>query len=142
MKEVKTVDITAQAKAMVAKECPKIHGYRIDAMEKIELVVDMDPDKFTTYLRVTLNEGCNVDTNVADLNAKYVKHINHLHNEPQVSFEVSGASVLAKVMVLFIVPDEMKAKYDKKTKIDLETVLRILEKHPEIKNTIVNELGI
>jgi len=141
MQALEIVDITSQAKAMVTKGCPKIHGYRIDAMEKVELVIDADPNKFVTYLRVTLSKGCNVDTNVTHATAKYLKHIKHLHSKEQVSFEVSGTFILAKVMCLFTVPDEMKAKYAKKTKIDLKSILRILEKHPEIKDTIINELG-
>ena len=134
------VNVTESVKAMLSKYTPKVHGYRVDLIETVNIVVDILEDRYTESLVVTLDSRADIDENGKEA-SKYVKNKNKRCEG--VTFEVSGTATLLSALNDIIVPDEVKAKYARsKKKVTVDDLLSDENISSKLKELLIKEAGV
>lgn len=138
--EKQYVNVTESVKVMLSKHTPKVHGYRVDLIETVNIVVEVHEDHYTEALEVTLRPGTDIDENGKEA-SKYIKNKSKCYE--CVTFEVSGTSTLRLVLNDIIVPDEVKAKYARsKKKVTVDDLLNDENISSKLKELLINETGL
>ena len=138
--EKQYVNVTESVKAMLSKYTPKVHGYRVDLIETVNIVVEVFEDHYTESLEVTLDPRADIDENGKEA-SKYIKNKSKCHE--CVTFEVSGTATLKCTLNDIIVPDEVKAKYTKsKKKVTVNDLLSDEAISSKLKELLIKETSI
>lgn len=138
--EKQYVNVTESVKAMLSKHTPKVHGYRVDLIETVNIVVEVHEDHYTEVLEVTLGPGADIDENGKEA-SKYIK--NKGKSFECVTFEVSGTSTLKSALNDIIVSDEVKAKYTRaKRKVTVDDLLSDETISGKLKELLIKEMGL
>lgn len=138
--EKQYVNVTESVKAMLSKHTPKVHGYRVDLIETVNIVVEVHEDHYTESLEVTLSPGADIDENGKEA-SKHVK--NKGKSFECVTFEVSGTSTLLLALTDMIVSDEVKAKYTRsKKKVTVDDLLSDENISGKLKELLIKEMGL
>lgn len=138
--EKQYVNVTESVKAMLSKHTPKVHGYRVDLIETVNIVVEVHEDHYTESLEVTLGLGADIDENGKEA-SKYIK--NKGKSFECVTFEVSGTSTLKSALNDIIVSDEVKAKYTRaKRKVTVDDLLSDETISGKLKELLIKEMGL
>ena len=137
------VNVTESVKAMLSKHTPKVHGYRVDLIETVNIVVEILEDRYTESLVVTLDPRADIDENGKEA-SKYIKNKNKRYEGIRgVTFEVSGTATLLSALNDIIVPDEVKAKYAKsKKKVTVDDLLSDENISSKLKELLIKETGV
>lgn len=134
------VNVTESVKAMLSKRTPKVHGYRVDLIETVNVVVEILEDRYTESLVVTLDSRADIDENGKEA-SKYVKNKSKCYEG--VTFEVSGPATLLSALNDIIVPDEVKAKYARsKKKVTVDDLLSDENISSKLKELLIKETGV
>lgn len=138
--EKQYVNVTESVKAMLSKHTPKVHGYRVDSIKTVNIVVEVYKDHYTESLEVTLNPGADIDENGKEAS----KHIKNKGKSFEcVTFEVSGTSTLKSALNDIIVSDEVKAKYTRsKKKVTVDDLLSDENISGKLKELLIKEMGL
>ena len=138
--EKQYVNVTESVKAMLSKHTPKVHGYRVDSIKTVNIVVEVHKDHYTESLEVTLNPGTDIDENGKEAS----KHIKNKGKSFEcVTFEVSGTSTLKSALNDIIVSDEVKAKYTRsKKKVTVDDLLSDENISGKLKELLIKEMGL
>lgn len=138
--EKQYVNVTESVKAMLSKHTPKVHGYRVDLIETVNIVVEVHEDHYTEVLEVTLGPGADIDENGKEAS----KHIKNKGKSFEcVTFEVSGTSTLKSALNDIIVSDEVKAKYTRaKRKVTVDDLLSDETISGKLKELLIKEMGL
>ena len=138
--EKQYVNVTESVKAMLSKHTPKVHGYRVDSIKTVNIVVEVHKDHYTESLEVTLNPGADIDENGKEAS----KHIKNKGKSFEcVTFEVSGTTTLKSALNDIIVPDEVKAKYTRsKKKVTVDDLLSDENISGKLKELLIKEMGL
>lgn len=138
--EKQYVNVTESVKTMLSKHTPKVHGYRVDSIETVKIVVEIHEDHYTESLEVTLSPGADIDENGKEAS----KHIKNKGKSFEcVTFEVSGTSTLRLVLNDIIVSDEVKAKYTRsKKKVTVDDLLSDENISGKLKELLIKEMGL
>ena len=138
--EKQYVNVTESVKTMLSKHTPKVHGYRVDSIKTVNIVVEVHKDHYTESLEVTLNPGADIDENGKEAS----KHIKNKGKSFEcVTFEVSGASTLKSALNDIIVSDEVKAKYTRsKKKVTVGDLLSNENISGKLKELLIKEMGL
>ena len=138
--EKQYVNVTESVKAMLSKHTPKVHGYRVDLIETVNIVVEVFEDHYTESLEVTLDPRADIDENGKEAS----KHIKNKSKCCEcVTFEVSGTSTLKPALNDIIVPDEVKAKYARsKKKVTVDDLLSDENISSKLKELLIKETGV
>lgn len=138
--EKQYVNVTESVKAMLSKHTPKVHGYRVDLIETVNIAVEVHEDHYTEALEVTLRPGTDIDENGKEA-SKYIKNKSKCYE--CVTFEVSGISTLRLVLNDIIVPDEVKAKYARsKKKVTVDDLLNDEKISGKLKELLIKETSL
>ena len=138
--EKQYVNVTESVKAMLSKCTPKVHGYRVDLIETVNIVVGIHEDHFTEALEVVLNPSADIDENGKEA-SKFIKNKSKCYE--CVTFEVSGISTLRLVLNDIIVSDEVKAKYARsKKKVTVDDLLSDENISSKLKELLIKETGV
>ena len=138
--EKQYVNVTESVKAMLSKHAPKVHGYRVDSIETVNIVVEVYEDRYAEVLEVTLRPGTDIDENGKEA-SKYIKNKSKCYE--CVTFEVSGISTLRLVLNDIIVPDEVKAKYARsKKKVTADDLLSDENISSKLKELLIKETSL
>lgn len=138
--EKQYVNVTESVKAMLSKHTPKVHGYRVDLIETVNIVVEVHEDHYTESLEVVLDPRADIDENGKEA-SKYVKNRNKCYG--CVTFEVSGTTTLKRALNDIIVPDEVKATYTKSNKkVTVGDLLSNETISGKLKELLINEMGL
>lgn len=138
--EKQYVNVTESVKAMLSKHTPKVHGYRVDLIETVNIAVEVHEDHYTEALEVTLRPGTDIDENGKEA-SKYIKNKSKCYE--CVTFEVSGTSTLRLVLNDIIVPDEVKAKYARsKKKVTVDDLLNDEKISGKLKELLIKETSL
>ena len=138
--EKQHVNVTESVKAMLSKHTPKVHGYRVDLIETVNIVVEVFEDHYTEALEVTLDPRADIDENGKEA-SKYIKNKNKCYE--CVTFEVSGTATLKCALNDIIVPDEVKAKYTKsKKKVTVDDLLSDENISSKLKELLIKETSL
>ena len=138
--EKQYVNVTESVKVMLSKHTPKVHGYRVDSIKTVNIVVEVHKDHYTESLEVTLNPGADIDENGKEA-SKYIK--NKGKSFECVTFEVSGTSTLKSALNDIIVSDEVKAKYTRsKKKVTVDDLLSDENISGKLKELLIKEMGL
>lgn len=138
--EKQYVNVTESVKAMLSKHTPKVHGYRVDLIETVNIAVEIHEDHYTESLEVTLSPGADIDENGKEA-SKHVK--NKGKSFECVTFEVSGTSTLKSALNDIIVSDEVKAKYTRaKKKVTVDDLLSDETISGKLKELLIKEMGL
>lgn len=134
------VNITEAVKSMLRKNTPKIHMYRVDLIESVNIVVEIHKDHYTESLEVMLNPNADINENGKEA-SKYVK--NKGKSYECITFEVSGTSTLLLALTDMIVSEEVKAKYTRsKKKVTVDDLLNDEKLSSKLKNLLIKEMGL
>ena len=134
------VNVTESVKVMLSKRTPKVHGYRVDLIETVNIVVEILEDRYTEALVVTLDSRADIDENGKEA-SKYVKNKSKCCEG--VTFEVSGTATLQCALNDIIVPDEVKAKYTRsKKKVTVDDLLSDENISSKLKELLIKETSI
>lgn len=141
--EKQYVNVTESVKAMLSKYTPKVHGYRVDSIKTVNIVVEVHKDHYTESLEVTLNPGADIDENGKEAS----KHIKNKGKSFEcVTFEVSGTFTLKSALNDIIVSDEVKAKYTwyprSKKKVTVDDLLSNENISGKLKELLIKEMGL
>ena len=138
--EKQYVNVTESVKAMLSKHTPKVHGYRVDSIKTVNIVIEVHKDHYTESLEVTLNPGTDIDENGKEAS----KHIKNKDKSFEcVTFEVSGTSTLKLALNDIIVSDEVKAKYTRsKKKVTVDDLLSDENISRKLKELLIKEMGL
>lgn len=138
--EKQYVNVTESVKAMLSKHTPKVHGYRVDSIKTVNIVVEVHKDHYTESLEVTLNPGADIDENGKEAS----KHIKNKGKSFEcVTFEVSGTTTLKSALNDIIVSDEVKAKYTRsKKKVTVDDLLSDENISGKLKELLIKEIGL
>lgn len=138
--EKQYVNVTESVKAMLSKYTPKVHGYRVDSIKTVNIVVEVHKDHYTESLEVTLNPCADIDENGKEAS----KHIKNKGKSFEcVTFEVSGTSTLKSALNDIIVSDEVKAKYTRsKKKVTVDDLLSDENISGKLKELLIKEMGL
>lgn len=138
--EKQYVNVTESVKAMLSKHTPKVHGYRVDSIKTVNIVVEVHKDHYTESLEVTLNPGADIDENGKEA-SKHIK--NKSKSFECVTFEVSGTTILKSALNDIIVSDEVKAKYTRsKKKVTVDDLLSDENISGKLKELLIKEMGL
>ena len=138
--EKQYVNVTESVKAMLSKHTPKVHGYRVDSIKTVNIVVEVHKDHYTESLEVTLNPGADIDENGKEA-SKHIK--NKSKSFECVTFEVSGTTTLKSALNDIIVSDEVKAKYTRsKKKVTVDDLLSDENISGKLKELLIKEMGL
>ena len=138
--EKQYVNVTESVKAMLSKHTPKVHGYRVDSIKTVNIVVEVHKDHYTESLEVTLNPGADIDENGKEA-SKHIK--NKGESFGCVTFEVSGTFTLKSTLNDIIVSDEVKAKYTRsKKKVTVDDLLSDENISGKLKELLIKEMGL
>ena len=138
--EKQYVNVTESVKAMLSKHTPKVHGYRVDSIKTVNIVVEVHKDHYTESLEVTLSPGADIDENGKEAS----KHIKNKGKSFEcVTFEVSGTTTLKSALNDIIVSDEVKAKYTRsKKKVTVDDLLNDENISSKLKELLIKEMGL
>jgi hypothetical protein len=137
--EKQHVNVTESVKAMLSKCTPKVHGYRVDSIETVNIVVEIHGDHYTEALEVILRPGADIDENGKEA-SKYIKNKSKCEC---VTFEGSGTSTLRLVLNDIIVSDEVKAKYARsKKKVTVDDLLNDENISSKLKELLIKETNL
>lgn len=138
--EKQYVNVTESVKAMLSKHTPKVHGYRVDLIETVNIVVEVHEDHYTEALEVTLRPGADIDENGKEA-SKHIKNKSKCYE--CVTFEVSGTSILKQALNDIIVSDEVKAKYARsKKKVTVDDLLSDENISSKLKELLIKETSL
>lgn len=134
------INVTESVRAMLSKCTPKVHGYRVDSIETVNIVIEIHGDHYTEALGVTLIPGTDIDENGKEA-SKYIKNKSKCYE--CVTFEVSGTSTLKQALNDIIVPDEVKAKYARsKKKVTVDDLLSDENISSKLKELLIKETSL
>lgn len=138
------INVTESVRAMLSKHTPKVHGYRVDLIETVNIVIEVHGDHYTEALGVTLIPSVDIDENGKEA-SKYIKNKSKCYE--CVTFEVSGISTLKQALNDIIVPDEVKAKYARKyarskKKVTVDDLLSDENISSKLKELLIKETSL
>ena len=134
------VNVTESVKSMLRKNTPKIHMYRVDLIESVNIVIEVHQDHYTESLEVMLNPNADINEKGKEA-SKYVK--NKGKSFECVTFEVSGTSTLLLALTDMIVSGEVKAKYSRtRSKVTVDDLLGSERVSSELKELLIKEMGL